>query len=331
MTKISDTPAPESADEATKAPAIIVRQTLRMLDAATSIELEELDSIDYASHFMAQASLPLTEPKGSSYTRKNGNLELTIMPVALDLEGNGVKTLCYPYGVYPRLALIWIISEAVRTGNPRVPLGRTINDFMTTLGLEGGGGARVKEIRRQLLALFRCTLQVTSTDKIDGLTRDRLLSMTITSEAELWTATSRSKRRRTAAVKRNTSAESWVELSPTFFAKLQNNGTVPLDRRAVHALSRYAFALDIYTWATWRVHVARGKDVRVAWTTLSKQFGADYKLTRQFKAAFLKNLETRVKLVYPTLEYSSTTAYLTLHGSPTAVAKRVPKRVISKS
>lgn len=327
MTKRTDTPAPGSADEPTKAaPIRITKQTRRMLDAAANIEAHELETIGYTSSFMVQASLPLTDPAAPFYTRKNGNLRMTIMPVPLDLENDGVITMCYPYGVYPRLALIWIISEAVRTGYPRVSLGRTVNEFMTTLGLEGGGGVRVKEVRRQLLALFGCMVQVTSTEEIDGLTNDRLLNMTIADQANMWTATRPRRGKNVVPMKPNGFNESWVELSPAFFAKLQKNGAVPLDPRAVHALSGNAFALDIYTWATWRVHVAQGREVRIAWTTLSKQFGADYARVRDFKAAFLKNLKTRVKIVFPTFEYSSTPTHFILEGGIPAVLGRIDRQ-----
>lgn len=323
MDNIAEPDSAEPDEPATRSqPIRLSAHALKLTNAAYSIEMQELEGIGYASHFMAQASLPLSEPTGPFYTRVNGKMKMTITPAILDVDG--VMTACYPYGAYPRLALIWIISEALRNDNPRVYLGSTINEFMTKLGLTGGGGTRVKEIRRQLLALFGCSLSVSSTENIGGRKRDRLLKMSIASEAEMWTESTEPQ-----VPGQATLFDSWVLLSPEFFAKLKANGAVPLDARAVNALSNNAFALDIYTWATWRVYAARGADVAIPWALLHKQFGTSYKLTRQFKAAFLRNLEGRVKLVYPGLQFSSTADRLTLHkGSLPAVSQRVrPKRL----
>ena len=41
-----------------------------------------------------------------------------------------------PYGVYPRLLFAWICTEAVRTKTPRLVLGRSLNEFLTTLGIK---------------------------------------------------------------------------------------------------------------------------------------------------------------------------------------------------
>ena len=47
---------------------------------------------------------------------------------------------CCAYGSYSRLILIWMTTEAVRTGNRELELGRSLSRFMALLGLQATGG-----------------------------------------------------------------------------------------------------------------------------------------------------------------------------------------------
>jgi len=45
--------------------------------------------------------------------------------------------------------------------------------------------------------------------------------------------------------------------------------------------------IDVYIWLAYRLH-ALHKEVEVGWPALSSQFGAGYKLIRQFRAQFIE-------------------------------------------
>jgi hypothetical protein len=81
--------------------------------------------------FLVQTTLPHREQPGTQYARTDGNLTLLIS----DVGGTGL-----PFGSYPRLILIWMTTEAVRTGNRELELGRSLSMFMAQLGLEATGG-----------------------------------------------------------------------------------------------------------------------------------------------------------------------------------------------
>ena len=81
-----------------------------------------------------------------------------------------------------------------------------------------------------------------------------------------------------------------IRLNTDYFASLVAHA-VPLDERAVVALSHSAMALDIYTWLAQRLHrVPHGRTDLVPWTSLFEQFGAGYTRLRAFRSFFVKQL-----------------------------------------
>ena len=64
-----------------------------------------------------------------------------------DLEGAGL-----PYGAYPRLILVWMTTEALRTGERKLELGRSLSSFMGQLGLQctGGHWGTIPRFREQM-------------------------------------------------------------------------------------------------------------------------------------------------------------------------------------
>lgn len=294
----------------------LTSQRVAFLDRAVEIEQEGCEDLGFATDFMTQTSLPLTEPTGTYYARSNGRFKLIITPTVIEVDG--VMTACYPYGVYPRRALIWIISEALRKNDPKIEIGATINEFMKKIGLKAGGGQRAKDMRRQLLALLGSPIRTTMTESKNGVTHDVVSTFLIANNAEIWTEN------RPGAIGQSPLFQSTIELSPEFFSKLKKNGAVPLDMRAIDALGNNAMALDIYAWASWRVHAARGRTVEIKWETLQKQFGSTFTQRRDFKRHFLKVL-AKVQVVYPGLDCEATASHFILKPSALAVEARREK------
>lgn len=293
----------------------------KLLDAGNAIWLDAPEELCFATDVLTQASLPIREPTTRVYTRRNGKFRMDIMPVPIT-NADGDLELVFPYGVYPRRALIWIITEALRTDSRRVELGSTLHEFMTKkLGLTGSGGQRMQAIRKQLLALLGAQIRVSSTSaNKNGKLHDKVSTLVISNYHELWTDLGKPDH--------ESNTTSFVELSEEFFSRLQRNRAVPLDMRAVDALGNDALALDIYAWVVWRVHAARGREFTIRWHTLKEQFGSEIKEVRNFRAKFLRALERKVGLVYNGLEFESTPTALTIKPSPLAIP---PKRKTTKS
>ena len=67
-----------------------------------------------------------------------------------------------PYGTTPRLVMVHLSSEAIRTQNRRVELGDSIRQFLRTLGIQTNGGKRggYTMFRKQMEALAACRLTI---------------------------------------------------------------------------------------------------------------------------------------------------------------------------
>ena len=87
-----------------------------------------------------------------------------------------------------------------------------------------------------------------------------------------------------------------VHLDPDLLASLRMHG-VPLDRRAILALSGSALALDIYAYLAHRL-CRLDRRLDLSWKLLKTQFGREYALLKDFRREFLRQL-TKVLLVYP--------------------------------
>ena len=82
-----------------------------------------------------------------------------------------------------------------------------------------------------------------------------------------------------------------VTLSGDYFASLQRHA-VPLDERALAALSHNAMALDVYSWLAQRLHrVDPGKPAFIPWAALRIQFGWHYSTMRKFRQVFRQTLD----------------------------------------
>jgi len=90
--------------------SIASRQPHPLLSIAQVIPTEsalDAGALGFMAKFLVQTTLPHSEQSGTQYMRADGNVTLRIT----DVGGTGL-----PYGSYPRLILIWMTTEAVRTG-----------------------------------------------------------------------------------------------------------------------------------------------------------------------------------------------------------------------
>ena len=106
--------------------------------------------LGFMARMMALCSLPRTNPGNRwQYVRQNGPYKLIM------ISGGNTKL---PYGNLPRLLMAWVCTEAVRTQSRELVLGKSLSEFMRTLGMEpvGGGatGARTR-LRNQMRAALQ--------------------------------------------------------------------------------------------------------------------------------------------------------------------------------
>ena len=106
----------------------------------------------FMARMMALCSLPRTNPGNRiRYTRQNG-------PYTLYMTAGGGNKL--PYGNLPRLILARVCSEAVRTQSRELVLGKSLSEFMRTLGVYSSSGEKHTRLRNQMKRLFGCTVSM---------------------------------------------------------------------------------------------------------------------------------------------------------------------------
>ena len=256
---------------------------------------------------LVQTTLPHRAQPGKQYTRSDGDVTLSIT----DLGGAGL-----PYGAYPRLILVWMTTEALRTGERRLELGRSLSSFMGQLGLQctGGHWGTIPRFRGQMERLFGAAISTRWRRDHEGQNHAGGSNLLLAEEFDLWWTPQ--------TLPEPGLGQSSVTLSQRFFAQLVE-APVPLDLRAIKALKRSPLSLDLYAWATRRVSYLK-KPLRIPWASFQLSFGAGYAETPQGRSRFRGNaIEAlrRVKVVYPQLKIEILQDGILLYPSLTHVPK----------
>jgi hypothetical protein len=264
-------------------------------------------ALGFYARLFVQAGMPHSDPHTPQHVRSNGALTLTMMaPPVVGL----------PYGSLPRLLLSWVTTEAVRHKQRHLVLGNTLRAFMNQLGLNPSGGRRgdITRLRNQMRRLFASSINCT----YEGPSGWAMANVHVADRAELWWDP-----------KQPDQTDLWdstVTLGERFFEELVRR-PVPIDTRALRALTRSPLAIDLYVWLTYRMSYLHAP-VLVPWELLSLQTGAHYRQVRQFRYHVLRALP-KVAAVYP--EASVRPAFddqgqplgLQLEPSPTHVRRRL--------
>ena len=249
---------------------------------AIALELEsarEAGALGYMAKLLCQVTMPHSKLQQTEIERVNGELRVTLVsPSKVGL----------PYGTYPRLMMAHVTKQAVLTKSPVIALGHSLSAYMEGLGLDvtGGRWGSIARLREHLGRLLTCS--ISCTDERPGAWGG--MAIHPVEQARLWWDPKRPEQKDLW--------QSELVLNRRFFEQIVNN-PVPIDERILRRLAakRSPLALDIYFWLTHRLSYLK-KPVRIPWSYLQNQFGGDYKLTRQFKAAFVKQMSA-VLACYP--------------------------------
>jgi hypothetical protein len=229
----------------------------------------------------------------------------------MDVGGAGL-----PYGSYPRLILIWITTEAVRTASRELELGYSLSSFMAQLGLQATGGhwGTIPRFRNQMERLLGCAISARWSVETDGHINSGAKNLLVADQFSLWW---------TPQKLAPTGAKlSTVTLSENFYQQIVE-APVPLDLRAVRALKKSPLTLDLYAWATRRVSYL-SRPALIPWAALRLSFGAGYADTPQGRSRFREKIAEslrRVAAVYPQLRADIEERGVLLRPSATHVPK----------
>jgi hypothetical protein len=276
----------------------------RLIDAHAEIMDGPANEIAFSHSVLCQTSLPYKPTDERVWIRDQGNVSLRIEAGAARHPDTGKWVeLGLPHGEKPRIVLLHLNGEALRTGSPVINVQDSMTAFVRALGIDTNG-RNLRTLRDQLarLAAAHVTLGIgPDTVKADVIRQFRIWWPDDARQKVLWPTV--------------------VRLDPDYFDTLTKHA-VPLDSRAVAALAHSALDLDVYTWLAQRLHrISQGKPQTITWQSLKSQFGPDYDRLRKFREKFVPALKT-VKTVYPSARIETADTGLVLWNSPPPVLKR---------
>jgi hypothetical protein len=215
-----------------------------------------------------------------------------------------------PFGARARMILLYLQTQAIRTGSREVELGRSMRDWLGRMGLSWGGETG-KALREQAGRIAACHLRFDwDGEKSSGFDKGGFVrsGLRFTNRAEddrqgsLW--------------------DDWVVLDEVFYDQLRKH-PVPLREAALRELADRSLGLDIYIWLAYRLHNLE-QPTPVRWAALREQFGngSAYNELRVFRREFRKALAPAVS-AYPEARVEVEDEGLVLYPSLPPVAPRL--------
>jgi hypothetical protein len=289
----------------------VSRVKQRLIESAVQIEAEDSDSITYQHTVFCQTGLPYRDPGAIRlWKRSQGAVHLEVEagrafhPRKADFVDVGL-----PFGPKPRLILAYLNGEALRTGSPLIEVEESLTAFVQRIGLcREGRSIRMVKDQLSRLAASEVRLALAYGDQ-----QARQVNGHIVGEFDLWFPKD---------VRQRVLWPTTVTLDPRYFESLRRHA-VPLDERAVAALSHSAMGLDIYAWLAQRLHrVDPGKPAFVPWSAIKEQFGHQYGRMDNFKRVFRHTLDM-VLTQYRSARIELDSRGMTLRNSPPPIKARM--------
>lgn len=260
---------------------------------ATAIAMEfkdakEAGALGFQAHCLTLTTLPHSRLVGADgqelreYHRVNGRQHLAVQAGPQAMPGTGIA-----YGTIPRLATIYMASQAKKTNSPVIDLGGSMAEFLRRLDIATSGGKRggYRATYTQLMRWF--TSSVMTWDDTNGMDWD---SFKLVEKGSIWWNPL------------DPEAESLWRNTLTLSARAYDEMTqraVPVDLRGLRdgTIHRSPLALDFYVWLPYRsfTATATGRKASIPWPLVMKQFGAGYAQTarglRDFRAEARKSIQ----------------------------------------
>jgi len=261
-------------------------------------------------------SLPTKRPKDETLpiVREDGKYALAInpRPVLQNIDGKPVmRSLGVPYGAYPRVALIYLLSQAVMKRSRDVYLGRNFTEWMRRLGYQTvsyGPRGTANLMREQVDRLLACEWQI----RWDGTEADdsafAVRDVKISNEYA-------------GSLNKNGSFAREIRMSEVFYTHLIEHA-VPLNEVAIRELKGTPTALDLYTYLAYRLpRIGSSKGQIISWDQLAKHLGNDAD-SKRFRQTVRETMQL-VSAVYPNANVDLTGRKVVLHPSPAPMERKL--------
>ena len=270
------------------------------------VSASEVDAdLGFMARLTALCALPRINPGNRrEYKRVNG-------PYRLYMQAGPETKL--PFGNLPRLLLAWVCTEAVRTQSRELVLGSSLAKFMQKLGINsdsGGSRGDRTRLRNQMKRLFNASVRLIYEDEHG----EASLNSLVADRTEFWWNERKPNER--------SLWDSKIRLGENFFNEIIRH-PMPINMNTLTALKRCALGLDLYLWLSYRTFTLK-RPLRLSWRQLYCQFGVDPAkannkfAVRSFREKALRELK-KIKLAWPSLNYSTAKGVLILSPSPPAI------------
>jgi hypothetical protein len=283
----------------------------RLVSRSAEIMGAPPEEITYQHSVLCQTCLPYRNPGDAvrRWERRQGHVHLLVNAgEALNPEEDRYVELGLPCGPKARVVMMHLNAQAIKTQSATIEVEDSLTAFVKRLGL-AGHGRDIRTVKDQLSRLSAATIRL-------AVTKDERafqVNTQIVTAFDLWL---------TKDERQRVLWPSTVRLSEEYFQSLMKHA-VPLDERAIAALSHSAMGLDIYAWLSQRLHrIEFGKSQFVPWKSLKDQFGWGYKGMNDFRRVFLKALG-QVHSQYRGARIGIDDRGLTLHHSPPPIQGRI--------
>jgi hypothetical protein len=281
-----------------------------VIEAAAQILAEEESRLGITHAGFAMTSLPhkrIEEP----FWRREGPRTTLMVEAGRDRHGNLIGV---PYGGIARLILLYLQTEAIKTNNREVELGRSMKCWMDKMGLSTGGRTyqlvteQARRISSSRLTFFAdragAELRQNGAFVQDAIS---LAGIADNDEPTLW--------------------QDRVRLDEGFWRSLREH-PVPVREEAIKAIGTRSLGIDIYIWLAYRLH-SLDRATPVSWPALHVQFGGGMAALRHFKPVFMEAFRLALA-VYPEAQVDTDERRggIIMHPSPPAVPKQTMRRLL---
>src|SRR4051794_40159569 len=140
----------------------LTRKQERLIETSGAIRSAPPERIDFLHTVQCQCGIPYRNPGDAvrEWDRKQGGAVMRIEAgAAIDPRTGEFVKLGLPYGEKPRLVLIHLASEAVRTRSAVVDVEDSMTAFARSLGVEPNG-QQLKAMKDQLARLAASTVRL---------------------------------------------------------------------------------------------------------------------------------------------------------------------------
>jgi Plasmid encoded RepA protein len=291
-----------------RARTMVTPEQLPLVDIAAEVLGDDAGRIGISYSGFCLTGLPHKQlPDEQAWEKRGHRVRLLVEPGRM-LRGQGpAKMVGVPYGARARMILLYLQTQAVRSGSREVELGRSLHDWLGRMGLAWGGETG-KALREQAARIAACSLKFFwEGEDASGWEAGRFVRSGLrfhdysdNRQSDLW--------------------EDRVVLDEAFYDALREH-PVPLREAALRELADRSASLDLYIWLAYRLHTLSGP-TPVRWAALREQFGTSYSELRFFRRDFPKMLAPAV-VAYPEARVEVEDDGVVLHPSPSPVAAKI--------